>query len=79
MLVRVNCPHVTSRLRSRVLATATNESGAEKQIDSLYLSFFTRHPRAEEMKDAKEALASGITLADLTWVLFNSREFMFVQ
>ena len=79
MLMNGETQSVLRNPKSRVLATATKESGAEKQIDSLYLSFFTRHPRSEELKDAKEALASGITLADLTWVLFNSREFMFVQ
>ena len=32
-----------------------------------------------EVAEAKAALATGLSPADLTWVLFNSREFMFVQ
>jgi hypothetical protein len=31
------------------------------------------------MKDAKEALDGGLSISDLTWVLFNAREFVFVQ
>ncbi|MEI6537547.1 MAG: DUF1553 domain-containing protein, partial [Verrucomicrobiaceae bacterium] len=79
MLMNGEAQKVLRYPKSLVLATATKEPSAEKQIESLYLSFFTRHPRDEEMKDAREALASGMTLADLTWVLFNSREFIFVQ
>lgn len=79
MLMNGQAQSVLRNPKSLVLATANNQTGAEKQIESLYLSFFTRHPKAEEIKDASDALASGMTLADLTWVLFNSREFMFVQ
>ena len=79
MLMNGQTQSVLRNPKSLVLATANSQAGAEKQIESLFLSFFTRHPKAEEMKDAKDALASGMTLADLTWVLFNSREFMFVQ
>ncbi len=79
MLMNGETQSVLRNPKSLVLATANKQTGVEKQIESLYISFFTRHPRAEEMKDAKDALASGMTLADLTWVLFNSREFMFVQ
>lgn len=79
MLMNGQTQSVLRNPKSLVLATANKQAGAEMQIESLYLSFFTRHPKAEEMKDAKDALASGMTLADLTWVLFNSREFMFVQ
>ncbi len=79
MLMNGQTQSVLRNPKSLVLATANNQAGAEKQIESLFLSFFSRHPKPEEMKDAKDALASGMTLADLTWVLFNSREFMFVQ
>ena len=79
MLMNGQAQSVLRNPKSQVLATATQQVGPEKQIESLYLSFFTRHPRPDEIASAKEALATGMTLTDLTWVLFNSREFMFVQ
>jgi len=79
MLMNGEAQRVLRYNKSRVLATAMDQKTPEDQITSLYLSFFTRHPQPNEMADAKAALASGLTVADLTWVLFNSREFVFVQ
>jgi hypothetical protein len=79
MLMNGQAQSVLRNPKSLVLATAMKESVPEKQIESLYYSFFTRHPSAKETADAKEALASGLTVGDLTWVLFNAREFVFVQ
>ena len=68
-----------NRGKSLVLATAMNQSVAKQQIASLYLSFYSRMPRPDEMEEAEQALKTGLSLSDLTWVLFNSREFIFVQ
>jgi len=79
MLMNGEAQSVLRNPRALVLATALNQGAPEQQIESLYYSFFTRRPSAGELKAAGEALAGGMTVADLTWVLFNSREFVFVQ
>jgi hypothetical protein len=79
MLMNGEAQNVLRNQKSLVLATAMNQSVAKQQIASLYLSFFSRMPKAEEMEEAEQALQSGLTLSDLTWVLFNTREFIFVQ
>jgi hypothetical protein len=79
MLMNGQTQSVLRNPKSLVLATSMKQSTPEKQIESLYYSFFTRHPSDQELKDATSALKSGMTVADMTWVLFNSREFVFVQ
>ncbi len=79
MLMNGEAQHVLRNNRSLVLSTALQEDGQEQKIAALYYSFFSRKPTAEEMATAKQALADGLTLEDLTWVLFNTREFVFVQ
>ncbi|MEY4271759.1 MAG: hypothetical protein RL250_625, partial [Verrucomicrobiota bacterium] len=59
-----------------VLAAAAKTP--EAQVDSLYLSFLSRHPRPEELAKSTRALAAGLTPADLAWVLANTREFLFL-
>jgi len=79
MLMNGEAQNVLRNQKSLVLATAMNQPVAKQQIASLYLSFFSRMPKAEEMEEAEQALKTGLTLSDLTWVLFNTREFIFVQ
>ena len=79
MLMNGEAQDVLRYNKSRVLATALAQKTREDQITSLYVSFFSRHPSMSEMADAKESIVNGLTIADLTWVLFNSREFVFVQ
>jgi hypothetical protein len=43
------------------------------------LSFFSRKPKTDELADAVAALGNGLTTRDLSWVLFNTREFVFVE
>jgi len=64
---------------SQVLKHAAAQSTPQLQVKSLYLSFLGRPPTDHEMTIATGALAKGLTLGDLTWVLFNTREFIFVQ
>lgn len=79
MLMNGEAQSVLRNPRSLVLSTSMNMKTPEQQVESLYYSFFSRKPSASELTDATAALSSGMTVSDLTWVLFNSREFVFVQ
>lgn len=79
MLMNGEAQEVLRDPRSLVLATALEQKSVEERVESLYLSFLSRRPTAEEAAAAKEAFTAGLAPADLTWVLFNSREFVFVQ
>ena len=79
MFMNGEAQRVLRNPKSRVLATAMDQKTPEAKVESLYLSFFGRHPNAQEAADAKASIASGMTVSDLTWVLFNAREFVFVQ
>lgn len=63
---------------SAALAAATKESTPAAKITSLYLSFLSREPSAEESAKAVAAMKEGLVLSDLAWVLLNSREFLFI-
>lgn len=79
MLMNGEAQRVIGASDSLALQTATAQKTPEAQVESLYLSFFSRKPNADELADAVAALGSGLTLRDLTWVLFNTREFVFVE
>ncbi|MDB6072978.1 MAG: hypothetical protein JWO89_618, partial [Verrucomicrobiaceae bacterium] len=79
MLMNGDAQAVIGSDRSLVVKTAQGMSTQDEKIESLYLSFFCRKPKAQEVAAAKEALSGGLSLQDLTWVLFNTREFMFVE
>jgi hypothetical protein len=80
MLMNGDAQSVISSNRSLAVKTAYDlTSGQQAQVESLYLSAFSRKPRAEELAAAQEALAGGLGLTDLMWALFNTREFMFVE
>lgn len=63
---------------SLAMTEATKQKNPADQITSLYLSFLSRTPTSAEMNKATEALKEGLTLADIAWVLLNSREFLFI-
>ena len=48
-------------------------------VQFLFLSFFCRPPTPDEMNTIEQAIAEGMKKEDLTWALFNSTEFLFVQ
>jgi len=79
MLMNGDAQSVIGSPRSLVVQTAQKQATPEQQVESLYVSFFCRKPKAEEVATAKEALSGGLSLTDLTWVLFNTREFVFVE
>ncbi len=79
MLMNGEAQRVLRNPRSLVLSTSMDMKTPEQQVESLYYSFFSRKPTAGELNEATQALANGLTVSDLTWVLFNTREFVFVQ
>ena len=68
-----------SDAKATAVIAATAEKTREAQVDSLFLSFLSRHPRPDELAKATKAMGAGITPADLAWVLVNTREFLFLQ
>lgn len=64
---------------SLAVAAADKDSTQAGKIASLYLSFLSRQPTAEESAKAVTAMKQGLTLSDLAWVLLNTREFLFIQ
>jgi hypothetical protein len=79
MLMNGEAQRVIGQEDSLVVKTAAGQGAAAQQVESLYLSFFSRKPKAGELADAVAGLDGGLTLKDLTWVLFNTREFVFVE
>jgi len=79
MLMNGNVQNVISNKDALALKSATLQPSREKQIESLYLSFLGRMPNADEKTKVLNALSQGMQLPELTWVLFNTREFIFVQ
>ncbi len=65
--------------QSMVLKDAAKQKTPELQVESLYFSFLGRRPTIMETQTARRVFAEGLKLPDLTWVLFNSREFIFIQ
>ena len=64
--------------KSTAVAAAAAAKTPESQVDTLYLSLLSRHPRPDELAKSTRALAGGLTTADLAWVLVNTREFLFL-
>ena len=79
MLMNGEAQRVIGQKDSLVVQTATAQKTPEQQVDSLYLSFFSRKPKPAELGEAVAGLGNGMTMQDLTWVLFNTREFIFVE
>jgi len=79
MLMNGEAQRVIGQGDSLVLKTSSAMKTPEQQVESLYLSFLSRKPTTDELGNAVAALGNGVTLQDLTWVLFNAREFVFVQ
>lgn len=79
MLMNGEAQSVLGSSSARVTATAMGMTKPEEKVEALYLSFFSRRPSAGELGEAVAALNGGLQSADLAWVLFNAREFVFVQ
>ena len=79
MLMNGEAQRVIGENDSLAVQTAAAQKTPEQQVESLYLSFFSRKPKEAELKEAVAGLGNGLSLRDLTWVLFNTREFVFVE
>jgi hypothetical protein len=79
MLMNGEAQRVIGQKDSLVVQTASAQKTPEQQVESLYLSFFSRKPKPNELGEAVAGLSNGLTMQDLTWVLFNTREFIFVE
>jgi hypothetical protein len=79
MLMNGEAQKVIGQEDSLVIETSSAQKTPEQQVESLYLSFFSRKPKTDELADAVAALGNGLTTRDLSWVLFNTREFVFVE
>ncbi|MBL9133029.1 MAG: DUF1549 domain-containing protein [Verrucomicrobiaceae bacterium] len=79
MLMNGEAQKVIGQDDSLVIQTSTAQKTPEQQVESLYLSFFSRKPKPDELADAVAALGNGLTMRDLSWVRFNTREFVFVE
>ncbi len=79
MMMNGDVQKVIASQSSMVLKDAAKAKSPELQVESLYFSFLGRRPTIPETQTARRVLTDGLKLADLTWVLFNSREFIFIQ
>jgi Protein of unknown function (DUF1549)/Protein of unknown function (DUF1553) len=79
MLMNGDAQTIISSPESLVVKTANAQTDNKTKIESLYASFFCRRPSSTELATASEALGSGMGINDLAWVLFNTREFMFIE
>ena len=79
MLMNGEAQEVIGQADSLVVKAAVAGATPAEQVTSLYLSFFSRKPQADELAIAVEGLQSGMSMSDLTWVLFNTREFVFIE
>jgi hypothetical protein len=79
MMMNGGIGKLVSDAQSSTIVAAVAEKTREAQVDTLYLSYLSRHPRADEMAKVNKALSNGLGLTELAWVLANTREFLFVQ
>jgi len=79
MMMNGGIGKLVSDAQSSAIVAALAEKTREAQVNTLYLSYLSRHPRADEMAKVNKALSNGLGLTELAWVLANTREFLFVQ
>jgi len=79
MLMNGSVQSMLSSPDSRLSIKLKNSGGFEPAVQFLFLSFFGRPPSPDEISAIKQAMSDGMKKEDLTWALFNSTEFLFVQ
>jgi hypothetical protein len=79
MLMNGEVQFMLSDPKSRLSQKLKKSGGFQPAVQFLFLSFFGRPPAPDELAAISEALNQGMKKEDLTWALFNSTEFLFVQ
>ena len=79
MLMNGEVQKVLANPNAMVLREASKSSDPAWQVRFLYVSFLGRLPTPEESLATGKMLAEGLSLKDLSWVLLNAREFLFIQ
>ena len=79
MLMNGEVQFMLSDRQSQAYQKLRESGGFEPAVQFLFLSFFGRPPSPDEQAAIKDALEQGMKKDDLTWALFNSTEFLFVQ
>lgn len=79
MLMNGEVQKVLANPNAMVLREAAQSRDPAWQVRFLYVSFLGRLPSPEEAEATGKLLAGGLSLKDLSWVLLNTREFLFVQ
>ena len=79
MMMNGDVQRVIASSGSMVLKDAARQQTPTRKVESLYFSFLGRRPSIPETQTACRTLSEGLAVGDLTWVLFNSREFIFIQ
>jgi Protein of unknown function (DUF1549)/Protein of unknown function (DUF1553) len=79
MLMNGQVQKLLSHAEAHAMVHAVSAKSFQEQVEAVYLSYLSRYPTAEELEQVGRAVEKNFTPADLSWVLFNSREFIFVQ
>ena len=79
MLMNGDVQFMLSDRQSRLSIKLKKSGGFDPAVQFLFMSFFGRPPSPDELTAIREALQQGMEKEDLTWALFNSAEFLFVQ
>jgi hypothetical protein len=79
MLMNGKVQKLLSASKSRLSKMLINSGEFKQSVQFLFLSFFCRPPTPDEMNTIKQAIKEGMKKEDLSWALFNSTEFLFVQ
>ncbi len=79
MLMNGDIQFMLSDKQSRLSVKLKKSGGFDPAVQFLFMSFFGRPPSPDELAAIREALQQGMKKEDLTWALFNSTEFLFVQ
>lgn len=62
-----------------LMSRLANYDNKNKTAEALYMSYFSREPDNTEKQKIRKAINSGVTIAELNWILFNTPEFIFIQ
>jgi len=79
MLMNGGVQHLLYDRDARLSKMLRRSGDFKTAVQFLFLSFFCRPPTPDEMNAIEQALAQGMKKEDLSWALFNSTEFLFVQ